>query len=109
MKVIEIANNELSGFGLSEEQVKYELTKAGISIDEEITDIGKFVTSKSFELMKAGKILDIILTEAESWNQGDRGEKRNFDALKNYVSSIYRKYDLQDPFEEKKQPIIRML
>lgn len=109
MKAIEIARIELRSFNLTDDQLKYELSKADLNENEEVGDIDLFTTSKPFELMRAGLVLNFILTESESWGQGDRSEKRNFNALKNYVSSIYRKYGLSDPFEEKKAATIRRL
>lgn len=109
MKAIEIAKIELRNFRLTDDQLRYELNKAGINESEDVGDIDLFTTSRPFELMRASMVLNFILTESESWAQGDRSEKRNFNALKNYVSSIYRKYGLMDPFEEKKTATIRRL
>lgn len=110
MKAIEIAVIEFENFDLTEDRIRYELKKVGIDPESEIDNEKTFVQSKSFELMKAGYILNYILSNPESWGQGDMNEKRNFDALKSYVSSVYRKHGLNDPFaDQSKKPIIRRL
>lgn len=109
MKIIKVVRNELRGFGLTDEQLEYELQKAGFNPNDEVVDIGEFTTSKEFELMKARCALDHIITQSESWSQGDRSEKRNFDSLMSYISNIYRKYGLPDPLKEDETPTITRL
>ena len=109
MTAFEIAKQELEAFGISDKQIEYELLKKDIDKDKEISDIGKFTSSKDFELLKASLLLNSVLSGAESWSQGDRSEKRSVDAIKEWIKAIYRKYGLLDPFEEKKPIIITKL
>ena len=106
MTAFEIAKQELKAFGKSDKQIEYELLKKGINKDEEISDIGKFTSSKDFELLEASLLLDSILYGAESWSQGDRSEKRNIDAIKADISAVYNKYGLLDPFKDINRPTI---
>lgn len=106
MTAFEIAKQELKAFGISDKQIEYELLKKGINKNEEISDIGKFTSSKDFELLKASLLLDSILGGAESWSQGDRSEKRSIDAIKAYISAVYNKYGLLDPFKDINRPTI---
>lgn len=109
MTAFEIAKQELQGYGLTDSQIEYELLKKGINKDENISDVGKFTSSKDFELLKASLLLNKLLSGAESWSQGDRSEKRSVDAIKEWIKAVYRKYGLLDPFEDKKPIIITKL
>ena len=110
MKAIEIAIQELSKYGLSESQLTYELSKKGIEANKEIENVGSFTSSQDFELMKAEILLNIVLSGAKSWTQGDRSKTRDFDGLKAYARTIYTKYGLVDPFADlDKRVIIRRL
>lgn len=109
MTVIEVVNKELEKFGLSDSDIAYFIEKMGGN-PEDTVNIREFVNSKAFELAKAELIKDFILENPESWTQGDMTEKHNFDALKLYVSNVYRKYGKPDPFSDTtKRPIVRRL
>ncbi len=109
MTAFEIAKQELQGYGLTDSQIEYELLKKGINKDENISDVGKFTSSKDFELLKAGLLLNKLLSGAESWSQGDRSEKIDYSSLKEWIRYVYRKYGLLDPFPEKEPIIARKL
>lgn len=109
MTVIEVVNKELEKFGLSDSDIAYFIEKMGLSPNESV-DLKTFASSKVFELTKAELIMNFILSNPESWGQGDMTEKHNFDDLRLYVSNVYRNYGKPDPFADTtKRPIVRRL
>ncbi|WP_145996416.1 DUF6706 family protein [Dysgonomonas massiliensis] len=111
MKVIEVFRMEYSGYGLSEDQLNYEIQKMGLDANKEVEDIEKFVSTQSFEINKAKWIINNIITkQPSSWSQGDMSESLDFGALTTYVNGIYRKWGLSSPLVEANQvPQIRRL
>lgn len=100
MTAFEITKKELQGYNVTDEAIKYALLRSGINENENIDDISSFVNGKEFELMKAQLLLDFVLSSYESWSQGDRSVKSDFETLKRYISGIYAKYGKRDPFAD---------